>query len=91
MDILTLSLTIILSLVAIHIAAFFAIRTMYPPSPKIVSFIQPAVIEQQHVVPTEPPIPIETISEKAVVSVPVIPSEDAPVQRDTGVDIPHAE
>lgn len=83
MDILTISITIIVSLTLLHVAAFFAIRTMYPP------FTQPTVIEQ-HVEPVKEIVPVEAPREEAVVAVPVIPSEEPTVSGDSGVVIPDA-
>lgn len=71
-DILTIAVASIIVLVIAHLAVFWVVRTMYPPSqvqvqpqpqpqPQPQVFTQPVVEQQQHVViPTyEAPIPVE--------------------------------
>ena len=63
-DILTIAVASIIVLVVAHLAVFWVVRTMYPPSQVQVQpqvFTQPVVEQQQNVViPTyEAPIPVE--------------------------------
>lgn len=103
-DILTISISSLIILVVAHIAVFWVVRTLYPPSspvyvslaqapaPPPVTFIEPPSIEQQNVtVPTyEAPVLPKPISKEELRGGPP-PAEATAIQRDTGLDIPNTQ
>jgi len=89
MDLVSLSLSIIVAFAALHLVAFFVIKSMYPPSP--VAYVEPVIEKVVNVEPHKEVIPIETpnTERESTVIIPTI--EDTPVQRDAGVDNPEPQ
>lgn len=91
-EILTVALSTLIVVVLSHIAVFWVVRTMYPPSVPVVPqpqpvFTPPPVLEQHVTLPTyEAPVPTQAPSEKREGPP---PAESTSIRRDTGVDMPN--
>ena len=91
-EILTVALSTLIVIVLSHIAVFWVVRTMYPPSVPVVQmqvqpqpvFTPPPILEQHVTLPTyEAPVPTQAPSEKREGPP---PAESTSIRRDTGVD-----
>lgn len=89
-EILTVALSTLIVVVLSHIAVFWVVRTMYPPSVPVVQipqpqpvFTPPPVLEQHVTLPTyEAPVPTQAPSEKREGPP---PAESTSIRRDTGL------
>lgn len=100
-DILTIALASLVTLVAAHIAAFWVVRSLYPPqvpvappvAPLVVpqTLTQPALIEQQNVtLPTyETAVPVAPAVQEEPRRGPP-PAVATSIKRESGVDTPNA-
>lgn len=99
MDILTIAFASIIVLVIVHIAVFWVVRTLYPPTHAVVhvpipvqpTFTQPAVIHQEPqqdvILPTyEAPLPIEAARKEEPERKGPPPPESTSIHGNTRVD-----
>jgi hypothetical protein len=93
------ALSTLIVVVLSHIAVFWVVRNMYPPSPPVVQmqiqpqpqpvFTPPPVLEQHVTLPTyEAPVSAQAPSEKREGPP---PAESTSIRRDPGVDMPNPQ
>ena len=99
-EVLTVSVSALVTVVLAHLAVFWVVRTLYPPPPKVIqvpvpmamapvvappqTYTPPAVVEQHVQLPTYPPTAPVEAPSEARKGPP--PPEDTSIRRKPGVD-----
>lgn len=101
-DVLTISISTLVTVVLAHLAVYWVVKTLYPPPPKVIqvavptpmvapaqTYTPPVVEEQQHVqLPTyTPPVPVEAPIEERKGPP---PAESTSIRGKSGLDTANA-